>query len=238
MLAKAFQDAKSLDQYAEASVGMAKGGMVTGVIMACGSLVGGPAWIGLMVGLCLGAIANKSLSTIDAAEVAKFIRRRLKEFSGLKHARPGGTLPKSTPMPMPMLQLPDWPLRIGEIMRALLILFFLLSLAAPVAAGQHDFITIEDGWDALERGDYKTAFQLFQPLAEQGDADAQHNLGVMYHKGYGVPLNYVVAHMWFNLSAGQGNKLARQYREKLAANMTSGEVAEAQRLAREWKPTK
>jgi TPR repeat protein len=192
----------------------------------------------------------------------------------LKHARPGGTLPKSTPMPMPMLQLPDWPLRIGEIMRALLILFFLLSLAAPVAAGQHDFITIEDGWDALERGDYKTAFQIFQPLAEQGDADAQynlgvmyhngegvprdyaeavkwyrlaaeqgdadaqHNLGVMYHKGYGVPLNYVVAHMWFNLSAGQGNKLARQYREKLAANMTSGGVAEAQRLAREWKPTK
>jgi TPR repeat protein len=44
----------------------------------------------------------------------------------------------------------------------------------------------EDAATALEREDYETAYKLFLPLAEQGDADAQFNLGVMYQKGEGV----------------------------------------------------
>jgi hypothetical protein len=117
----------------------------------------------------------------------------------LKHARPGGTVPRSTPMPMPMLQLPAWPLRIGEPMRALLILFFLLLLTTPVAAGQ-----LEDADAAYKRGDYESAFRHWQPLAEQGDAVAQYNLGVMYGKGQGVPQDYAEAMKWYLLAAEQG----------------------------------
>ena len=72
--------------------------------------------------------------------------------------------------------------------------------------------------------------------AEQGDADAQINLGVMYAEGKGVPQDHVLAHMWFNLSAAQGNEKARKDRDNVAKVMTPDQLAEAQRLAREWNP--
>ena len=56
----------------------------------------------------------------------------------------------------------------------------LLSLAAPVAAGP-----LEDATAAYDRGDYATALRLLRPLADQGDASAQFNLGVMYDNGRG-----------------------------------------------------
>ena len=56
----------------------------------------------------------------------------------------------------------------------------LLSLAAPVAAGP-----LEDANAAYGRGDYATALRLLRPLADQGDADAQINLGFMYANGRG-----------------------------------------------------
>ena len=51
----------------------------------------------------------------------------------------------------------------------------------------------EDTLNALEREDYETAYKLFLPLAEQGDADAQFNLGTMYYGGEGVPQDYAEA---------------------------------------------
>jgi len=42
------------------------------------------------------------------------------------------------------------------------------------------------------------------------------------------------AHKWFNLAAMMGNLEARTYRAELAREMTAEEVAEAQRLAREY----
>ena len=50
----------------------------------------------------------------------------------------------------------------------------------------------QDGVDAYKRKDYKTAYKLFLPLAEQGNAfaQAQFNLGAMYFKGDGVPQDY------------------------------------------------
>jgi hypothetical protein len=44
--------------------------------------------------------------------------------------------------------------------------------------------------DASERGDYATALKEWTPLAEQGYADAQYNLGDMYRYGLGVPHDY------------------------------------------------
>ena len=59
----------------------------------------------------------------------------------------------------------------------------------------------ENAADAFEREDYETAYKLFLPLAEQGDADAQYNLGVMYNEGEGVPQDYKEATKWFRLAA-------------------------------------
>ena len=45
-----------------------------------------------------------------------------------------------------------------------------------------------------------------------------------------------MAHMWLNLAAGQGQPAAKTELDRLATKMTSGQIAEAQRLARGWKP--
>jgi len=75
-------------------------------------------------------------------------------------------------------------------------------------------------------------------LAETGTVDAQFNLGLMYSTGQGVPQDYVLAHKWFNLAAMAGNREARENRVDLARDMSPNEIAEAQRLAREWKLTR
>ena len=85
--------------------------------------------------------------------------------------------------------------------------------------------------------DYSEAVKWYRLAADQGDAYAQNNLGVMYAKGQGVPQDYVLAHMWFNLSAAQGNEDAVKNRDIVAGQMTPDQLAEAQRLAREWKPS-
>ena len=90
------------------------------------------------------------------------------------------------------------------------------------------------GTDAYDRGDYETAFKEWLPLAEEGDALAQYNLGVMYANGQGVPQDYIQASMWVNLAAAQGQEEAVKGREILTKEMTSNQIAEAQRLAREW----
>jgi hypothetical protein len=56
-----------------------------------------------------------------------------------------------------------------------------LNFAVPVAAGPG-----EDAMAAFARGDYTTALRLLRPLADQGDAQAQYNLGVLYDNGQGV----------------------------------------------------
>ena len=72
--------------------------------------------------------------------------------------------------------------------------------------------------------------------AEQGDANVQALLGGMYYGGDGVPQDRVLAHMWYNLAAAQGHAIAKELRDLMAKSMTSEQIAEAQRLAREWKP--
>ncbi len=74
--------------------------------------------------------------------------------------------------------------------------------------------------------------------AEQGLADAQHSIGVSYMLGESIRQDYVLAHMWMNLAAAQGHPAAVSDRNALARNMTPAQIAEAQRLAREWKPKK
>ncbi|MGB8275345.1 MAG: tetratricopeptide repeat protein [Alphaproteobacteria bacterium] len=132
---------------------------------------------------------------------------------------------------------------------------------------------------AFARGDYATAMRLLQPLADQGNAGAQSNLGLMYANGQGVsqdhseamkwfrkaagqgvaeaqfnlglmygnglglPQDYVQAHKWYNLAASRypaSEKEKRdtvvRNRDRVAAKMTPEQIAQAQKLAREWKP--
>ncbi len=82
--------------------------------------------------------------------------------------------------------------------------------------------------------DYAAAVKWYSKAAEQGNADAQNNLGVMYGNGYGVPQGYVEAHMWYNLATAQENETARKNRDIVAKQMTPTQIAEAQKVAREW----
>jgi uncharacterized protein len=57
----------------------------------------------------------------------------------------------------------------------------------------------------------------------------------MYETGRGVPQNDVLAYMWFSLSAAQGRQIAAKRRDTIVQRMTPAQIAEAQKLAREWK---
>jgi TPR repeat protein len=78
-------------------------------------------------------------------------------------------------------------------------IIFAIVLAHTAIAGSH-----EDAMAAYERQDYATAMRLLRPLAEQGSADAQDVVGVMYAEGQGVPRDYVEAANWYRRSAEQG----------------------------------
>jgi uncharacterized protein len=178
-----------------------------------------------------------------------------------------------------------------------------VGFAGSVVAGP-----FEDGFAAHEKGDYATALRVRRrPLAEQGTASAQYNIGQIYDNGRGVPQDYATAVSWFRKAAEQGDATAQfnlgvmsrakacrkimrlqrdgierwpskgeadaQYRlgviysdgrgsqrtipvrtcgsiwqprvgyegaaysrDLFAAKMTPAQVAEAQKLAREWKP--
>ena len=84
--------------------------------------------------------------------------------------------------------------------------------------------------------DHAEAVKWYRKAADQGEADAQIKLGVAYYFGQGVPQDYVEAHKWLNLSAAAGGTKAGELRDLVAEKMTPEQVAEAQRLAREWKP--
>lgn len=93
--------------------------------------------------------------------------------------------------------------------------------------------------------DYAEAVKWYRRAAEQGHAKTQFNLGLMYSKDQGVPQDYVLAHMWFNLAASRASASEGKLREDAVKNrdivaswMTPYQIAEAQRLAREWKPKK
>ena len=85
--------------------------------------------------------------------------------------------------------------------------------------------------------DYGEAAKWYRKAAAQGHADAQYNLGVMHFHGRSVLQDYVLAHMWFNLAASRGQEEAVKGRDAVASRMTPDQIAEAQRLAREWRPS-
>ena len=88
-------------------------------------------------------------------------------------------------------------------MKKLVTALFLI-LAAAVWAG--DF---EDGVSASQKGDFKTAFSFYKKAAEQGELEAQFNVGLYYDIGRGVLQDYAEAVRWYKLAADQGYSAAQ-----------------------------
>ena len=90
-----------------------------------------------------------------------------------------------------------------RIILAALCAGFTLGLTAPAWAGWDEAVA------AYDRGDYATALGEMRPLAEQGHAEAQFNLGLMYDNGQGVPQDYAEAVKWYRKAAEQGHAKAQ-----------------------------
>jgi TPR repeat protein len=116
-----------------------------------------------------------------------------------------------------------------------------------VAQGD-DYAQNNLGW-AYEHGhgvsrDYAAAVKLYRLAANRGNAEAQSSLGAMYENGRGVPIDHVQAHMWFSLavagfpaSATDRREQSAQDRDRVSKRMTPAQIAQAQRLASDWKPS-
>ena len=72
----------------------------------------------------------------------------------------------------------------------------------------------------------------YRLAAKIGDANAQGNLGLMYANDTGIPQDYSLAYMWINLATALGDELAETNRDLVANNMTSAQLAEAQKMSR------
>lgn len=88
--------------------------------------------------------------------------------------------------------------------------------------------------------DYAQAEHWYRLAADQGDVYAQASLAILYRFGKGVHQNYVEAYKWFSIatahSTGPDQESIQELQNATAARMTSEQVAEARRLASEWKP--
>ena len=119
---------------------------------------------------------------------------------------------------------------------ALTFLFlFSCSEEKPKPEPKDDF---QNAQNAYDRQDYETAYKLIVPLAEQGLAEAQYIMGLMYDKGKGVPQDYVLAHMWWNIAGSNGDKNAVTSKNTVEKDMTPQQIEKAQEMARNWKPKK
>ncbi len=84
--------------------------------------------------------------------------------------------------------------------------------------------------------DYKMAVYYLRLAANRGNDLAQRRLGQMYERGEGVQQDYVKAYMWYSLGSANGVEAGARLRDALAKRMEPDQIAEAQKLAREWKP--
>jgi TPR repeat protein len=91
-------------------------------------------------------------------------------------------------------------LRASAILKLGAIGLMLAVLALPATAQDY-----AKGGAAHGRGDYATALREWRPLADRGDAEAQHSLGLMYLRGQGLPQDDAEAVKWFRKAAEQGH---------------------------------
>src|SRR5207248_324006 len=100
----------------------------------------------------------------------------------------------------------------AKLLRAVLTAPLMLAAVSGAAVAG----PLEDALAAHDKGDDATALRLIRPLADQGNAEAQYNLGLMFGNGQGVSQDYAAAIKWFRLAAVQGDadaqySLGRRY---------------------------
>jgi len=91
------------------------------------------------------------------------------------------------------------------------------------------------GMEAYDKGDYATALKEWRPLAEQGDAEAQYGLGVIYKHARGVPQDYEQALHWYSKAAEQGHASA-QYNLGLMYELGQGRPEDYEKAASWYGP--
>jgi hypothetical protein len=86
--------------------------------------------------------------------------------------------------------------------------------------------------------DFAQAAEWFEKAANQGYTKAQHNLGAMYAVGKGVKRDYVQAYKWLSLCAASDAQACAAQRDLAAQKLSASKLAAAQRLTRDWKPSR
>lgn len=120
-------------------------------------------------------------------------------------------------------------------LRIVLLVVNLQLIATPQAMGD-DY---RDGWQAYNRGDHSTAYDIWKSLADRGDPEAQLMVGLLYANGEGVLQDVAEAYMWFLISAANGNEQARSLyagASNLDKLLSPEERAQAEKRAQEWQP--
>lgn len=127
-------------------------------------------------------------------------------------------------------------------MRYLLRLLSIVALLIPTMSFADTYEEYVKGAGAYLNQDYRTAWRILKPLADQGQSNSQIYIGEMYWGGSGVRKNLVRAYMWITVAQKQINSKYEEYGvcaidlERMAQTMTWQQIALAKNLAVSWRP--
>lgn len=111
--------------------------------------------------------------------------------------------------------------------------WYRLAAMQGYGEGQYKLCEMSERGQGLPQ-DYQEALRWCGLAAEQGHGRAMFIIGRLYHTAHGVPNDLVRAHMWYNLATAHGYEDGKKWRDRIADDMSDSQIAEAQKLAREW----
>lgn len=111
--------------------------------------------------------------------------------------------------------------------------WYRLSAMQGYSEAQYKLCEMSERGQGLPQ-DYQEALRWCGLAADQGHGGAMFMLGRLYHTAHGVAQDFVRAHMWYNLATAYGYHEGKKWRDRLAEDMSPSQIAEAQKLAREW----
>lgn len=103
-------------------------------------------------------------------------------------------------------------MQVGAIKNLFFAIVAVMLMAGPVLAAENDSASLE----------------ALRTAAEQGQVDAQYELGVLYEFGYNYPEHAIDAYVWYSRAAEQGNAAAAKRRDLLKARLSAAELERAQ----------
>lgn len=106
--------------------------------------------------------------------------------------------------------------------------WYIKAVATGETARAHDKLVA-----AARRGS-RTALAWLQRVADEGNAELQRELGLMYRDGIGIPQSFMLAHYWFNVSAALGNERALKELKIVERVIVYGDLQEARARAAAW----